>query len=134
MAENKSPSSTDYSLASTPAAGIMAAPVFPYKPRDPAHYKPGIGMIACGGITESHLTAYKQAGYNVVMLCDLIEERALNRQEQFYPESRNHNWTHYRELLAWKRYRSRRYSHSSGGARLALIEAALLAGQARTES
>ena len=92
------PSSNDnYSLA-TAASVEISAPVLPYKPKDPAAYRPAIGMIACGGITESHLSAYNQAGYNVVALCDLIEDRAIKRQKQFYPEAIV--TTDYRELLA----------------------------------
>ena len=62
-------------------------PIYPIKPRNPKAYRPNIGLIACGGITETHLRAYKKAGYNVVALCDLIEERAGKRQEEFFPDA-----------------------------------------------
>ena len=88
----------DYSLSGKAADKLIPAPDLPYKPRDPQQYHPAIGLIACGGITESHLTAYQKAGYNVVALCDMVEEKARKRQEQFYPNA----WvtTDYRALLA----------------------------------
>jgi predicted dehydrogenase len=87
----------DYSLSGKSPDTCIAAPELPYRPRDPKAYRPKIGMIACGGITEAHLTAYKQAGYNVAALCDLIEQRAVKRQQQFYPDAVV--TTDYREVL-----------------------------------
>ena len=87
---------TDYSLSGTKAAAI-AAPELPYQPRDPKNYRPNIGLIACGGITEAHCKAYKKAGYNVVALCDLIEERARKRQSDYFPNAQV--TTDYREIL-----------------------------------
>lgn len=63
------------------------APQLPYRPIDPRAYRPAIGLIGCGGITASHLSAYKAAGYNVVVLCDMIESRARERQAAFYPDA-----------------------------------------------
>lgn len=87
----------DYSLSKTTPDRKIAAPDLPYQPRDPKSYRPKIGMIACGGITETHLKAYKQAGYDVVALCDLIEARAKKRQSQFYPKA--YVTTDYRQVL-----------------------------------
>src|SRR5436853_346631 len=36
----------------------IAAPNIPYRPRNPKKYRPAIGLIGCGGITEKHLAAY----------------------------------------------------------------------------
>ncbi|HZP83635.1 MAG TPA: Gfo/Idh/MocA family oxidoreductase [Chthonomonadaceae bacterium] len=88
----------NYSLSKKQPDARIAAPDLPYKPRDPQQYRPAIGLIACGGITEAHLTAYTKAGYNVVALCDLIEERALKRQKQFYPKA--DIYLDYKQLLA----------------------------------
>ena len=90
-------SEDDYSLSSKAAGSVFAAPDLPYQPRDPKSYRPNIGLIACGGITEHHLRAYKKAGYNVVALCDLIEERAVKRQQAFYPNALV--TTDYRDIL-----------------------------------
>jgi predicted dehydrogenase len=87
----------DYSLSGKSPHTRIEAPDLPYKPRDPQSYHPAIGMIACGGITQHHLAAYKQAGYNVVALCDLIEERARKRQQEFFPNA--YVTTDYREVL-----------------------------------
>lgn len=58
-----------------------------YQPRNPRAYNPAIGLIGCGGITQHHLTAYKNAGYNVVALCDVDATRAEARRQEFFPEA-----------------------------------------------
>jgi len=78
--------------------GKMAAPRIEYLPRDPRSYRPNIGLIACGEITAWHLRAYKKAGYKLVALCDLIEQRARDRQKEFYPKA--DVYTDYRDVLA----------------------------------
>lgn len=88
---------TNYSSESKAAAQV-AAPSLPYQPRDPKSYRPNIGMIATGGITQAHLDAYTKAGYQVTALCDLIESRAKARQKEFYPKATV--TTDFREVLA----------------------------------
>lgn len=63
------------------------APELPYLPPKPAHYRPQIGLIACGGITRSHLAAYRDQGYDVAVLCDLHLESARARQAEFFPDA-----------------------------------------------
>ncbi len=71
-----------------PAAGqTAAAPELPYRPCDPRAYRPQIGLIACGDITEDHLKAYRAAGYRVAALCDPVLDRARKRRAEFYPEA-----------------------------------------------
>jgi predicted dehydrogenase len=94
----ETPDEADYSLRSADPSAEIAAPDLPYAPRDPQSYRPAIGLIACGGITETHLKAYCKAGYHVVALCDLIEERARKRQAQFFPDA--FVTTDYREVLS----------------------------------
>lgn len=72
-------------------------PDLPYLPRDPKKYSPEIGLIACGGITKHHLTAYSRAGYKVTALCDVNRDHAEARRQEFYPEAQV--FTDYRELL-----------------------------------
>jgi predicted dehydrogenase len=86
-----------YGLGKEAALRRIAAPVLPYEPRDPKRYRPGIGLIGCGGISQQHLTAYKRAGYRVVALCDIDESRAQKRREEFYP--RAGVYRDFRELL-----------------------------------
>jgi len=55
-----------------------------YKPRFPADYRPGIGIIGCGNIVKSaHLKAYKQHGLNVVGVYDIVPEATRGVQEEF---------------------------------------------------
>ena len=65
----------------------VAAPDLPYRPRDPQSYRPAIGLIGCGGITQYHLAAYEKAGYAVVALCDIDRKRAEQRRAEFYPDA-----------------------------------------------
>jgi predicted dehydrogenase len=80
-----------------PASGALAALELPYKPRDPKYYRPNIGLIACGGITRHHLTAYRKAGYRVAALCDCNLDRARERRDQYYPEAKVYE--DYRDVL-----------------------------------
>jgi predicted dehydrogenase len=79
------------------AVKTVAAPSLPYQPRKPKRYDPAIGLIACGNITHAHLTAYRTAGYRVVALCDLVEEKARKRQKEFFPDAAV--YTDYRQIL-----------------------------------
>src|SRR5258706_15967306 len=74
----------DYALARGGGSKRIEAPVVAYQPKDPKRYRPKIGLIGCGGITEYHLRAYKAAGYDVVALCDRSEAKARRRQKEFY--------------------------------------------------
>ncbi len=87
----------NYSLAAARKARTFPAPAFRTLPRDPRRYRPGIALIGCGGITQSHLTAYRAAGYRVVALCDVDEARARARRDAFYPGAAV--YTDYRHVL-----------------------------------
>ncbi len=95
MSEEKS--QDEYALKAT-EHGTVAAPYLPYLPPVPKHYRPKIGLIACGGITACHLDAYKSSGYEVAYLCDLDIERAQKRQAEFYPDAKV--TIDYKEVLA----------------------------------
>ena len=88
---------TNYEISSGSGGKKVEAPAYAYQPTDPQAYKPKIGLIACGGITEWHLKAYRKAGYEVVALCDKIRERAEKRQTSFYPDAAV--YTDFHELL-----------------------------------
>lgn len=81
-------STLNYSLAAPPTGAEFEAPKLPYRPRDPKSYRPHIGLIACGGITKDHLTAYRTAGYRVAALCDADLHRARKRKTEFYPDAK----------------------------------------------
>ncbi len=80
-------SEDDYALKSTGSQSQLEAPSLPYQPRQPTSYQPNIGLIGCGGITQAHLGAYREAGYNVVALCDLVRANAERRRDEFYPRA-----------------------------------------------
>jgi predicted dehydrogenase len=104
----------------------MNAPDLPYRPPDPATYKPAIGLIGCGMITEYHLKAYKAAGYNIVALCDCRDAKAIERKKQFYPEAAI--YTDHRALLRRDDIEVVDIA-THPGERVALIEDALRAGK-----
>ena len=56
-----------------------------FLPRDPAHYRPKIGLVGCGAITKEHLIAYRTAGYDVAALCDIDQQAAESRRKEFFP-------------------------------------------------
>jgi predicted dehydrogenase len=65
----------------------IPAPQLPYTPIDPHVWRPRIGLIGCGGISIQHLRAYRAAGYDVAMLCDISEFRAREAQKTFFPSA-----------------------------------------------
>jgi predicted dehydrogenase len=87
----------NYALAAKTVDRVFPAPRLPYQPPQPKSYRPRIGLIGCGGITESHLDAYRSAGWDVVALCSRTEERARRRRDQFYPDA--DIYTDYHRLL-----------------------------------
>ena len=87
-----------YGRGKTGSETEIEAPDLPYQPCDPATYRPAIGLIGCGGISEMHLRAYKNAGYEIAALCSRDRVRVEARRDEFYPEA--DVYLDYRELLA----------------------------------
>ena len=98
----------------------------PYLPQDPRHYRPGLGLVGCGGISALHLAAYRAAGYDVRVLCDLVAERAYERQAEFFPQALV--TTDYRDLLAMPEVEVLDIA-THVGVRPPIVEAALRAGK-----
>ena len=67
--------------------GQITAPTVDYLPPVPRSYRPKIGLIGCGGITEQHLNAYTKSGYDVAAFCDIDRDRAEDRRKTYYPEA-----------------------------------------------
>ncbi len=65
----------------------IPAPKLPYQPPTPRSYRPKIGLIGCGGITKSHLTAYRKMGWEVAALCDPRIEAAEERRDEYFPDA-----------------------------------------------
>jgi predicted dehydrogenase len=87
-----------YGLSSVASSSTVAAPTLPYLPPRPRNYRPKIGLIGCGGISEYHLRAYRGMGLEVVALCDRDPTRAEKRRVEFYPGARV--YCDYRDVLA----------------------------------
>lgn len=68
-----------------------------YRPKSPRSYNPPIGLIGCGGITEHHLQAYKNAGFHVAAMCDLDRTLAEKRAATYFPDAKI--FTDYQALL-----------------------------------
>ena len=64
-----------------------SAPELDYSPPVPKRYRPLIGLIGCGVITEHHLRAYVESGFNVGAFYDLNTEAAEKRRSEFYPNA-----------------------------------------------
>lgn len=95
----------------------------PPKPQDPT---PKIGLVGCGGISESHLAAYRRCGLDVVALCSRDPSKAAERAKQFYPRAQV--FTDHRELLQLDSVRVVDIATHPPG-RALLIEESLLAGK-----
>ena len=115
-----------YGVSIGQAGQMIAAPDLPYRPRVPMNPRVGIGLIGCGGITQSHLQAYKKAGFRVVALASRSRERAEARRAEFFPEAAV--FTDWRELLAREDVRVVDIA-TSPEVRGPIIEVALRAGR-----
>lgn len=89
-----------YGIAEIADLEETTAPELPYRPNDPDDYDPGIALIGTGGISEQHLTAYRDAGYDVVALCNRTRRKAEERREEFYPGA--DIYTDYHEVIKRK--------------------------------
>jgi predicted dehydrogenase len=80
-------SKTNYALDSGDELPQIEAPELAYRPVEPKNGPLRIGLIGCGGISETHLQAYRQAGYQVPILCDRNLSKAEHCRDQFYPQA-----------------------------------------------
>ncbi len=92
------PTAGSYGLSAKETTDAIAAPVLPYLPPLPRHYRPKIAIIGCGGISEYHLRAYAAMELNVVALCNRTASRADQRRDAFFPSAQV--YTDYRDVLA----------------------------------
>ena len=85
-------------MNSEPSSSDLPGPLnLSYQPQGPKGSAPGIGLIGCGGITGNHLTAYRDAGWPVVALCDIDPAKTEQRRSEFYPDATL--YTDYETLL-----------------------------------
>ncbi len=76
-----------YALRTASAADIPA-PDLPYLPPHPRAYTPGIALVGAGGISAAHLEAYRDAGFNVAVICSPTLAHATARRDAFFPQAR----------------------------------------------
>ena len=86
MPGTKSTKPRNYALKAA-AAREVAAPRLPYEPPAPRRYRPRIALIGCGGITPTHLRAYRAAGWDVVAFYSRRPALAAARRDEFYPNA-----------------------------------------------
>ncbi len=121
-----SPADTDTYALRAGAAPEIAAPDLPYRPPEPQNYRPRIGLIGAGGISASHLDAYRTAGWDVVAIANRTLSRAEERAAAFYPTARvTSDW---REVLEDPAIDVVDITPHPA-ARLPMLEAALAAGK-----
>ncbi|HLH54582.1 MAG TPA: Gfo/Idh/MocA family oxidoreductase [Verrucomicrobiae bacterium] len=77
----------EYGLSKQVHSAGISAPEYDYLPRLPNTFRPKVGLIGAGGVTEYHLRAYRALGLQVVAICDLDARRAQSRREQFFPNA-----------------------------------------------
>ncbi len=65
----------------------FSTPAIDYQPPRPDRCRRKIGLIGCGSITESHLTAYRDMNLEVAALCDIDRDRAIAQRDAFYPDA-----------------------------------------------
>ena len=58
-----------------------------FAPPVPKNTSRGIGIVGCGWIASIQLAAYRDAGYNVVALTDIIRDKAEALRDAFYPDA-----------------------------------------------
>jgi predicted dehydrogenase len=76
-----------YGLSKQIRSARIPAPDLAYLPRLPRSYRPKLGLVGAGGVTEYHLRAYQKLGLEVTVICDLDLERAGKRRDQFFPDA-----------------------------------------------
>jgi predicted dehydrogenase len=83
---NGTPDLDAYSLKSAAAAEVPA-PDLPYRPPMPRNYRPRIALVGAGGISAAHLEAYRDAGFDVAVICSRTLAKAEARRDAFFPDA-----------------------------------------------
>ncbi len=81
------PANDDYGLSPDKAKNTIAAPSVDYLPPRPKNYRPRIGLIGAGGISEFHLKNYRACGFDVAAIASRTRSKAEARRDQFYPDA-----------------------------------------------
>lgn len=87
MTDTDAGDSDTYALRAADLPDI-AAPDVAYRPPSPKDYRPRIGMIGTGGISGSHLDAYRDAGWEVAAMWNRTPDKARAKAAEFCPTAR----------------------------------------------
>ena len=91
---------SEYGLSPEKARKQIDSPAIDYRPPRPKNLRGNIGLIGAGGISEYHLKAYRDCGFNVVAIASRTRENAERRRDEFFPSADVHD--HYHELIQRK--------------------------------
>ena len=115
-----------YGLSDVAPVPSVSAPLLDYRPPHPRAYRPRIGLIGAGGISEYHLRAYQRCGWEVVAIADRTLGKAEAHALTFAPGA--FITTDYQAILARDDI-DVIDATPHPGARLPIMEAALRAGK-----
>ncbi|WP_395338386.1 Gfo/Idh/MocA family protein [Ningiella sp. W23] len=71
----------------TSVAGNESLNIVVPKPRMPKKLSAGIAIVGCGAIGKMQLKAYKEAGWEIVMICDNTLENAQKTRDEYFPSA-----------------------------------------------
>lgn len=75
-----------YALKSS-SSKLIKAPNFDYKPPTTKSYNPNIAIVGTGGISSTHLAAYKKAKYKVKVLYNRTLTKAKKLRDLYFPKA-----------------------------------------------
>lgn len=87
----------DYGLSPEKEEKFIPPPKVDYRPKKPKAYKPKIGLIGTGGISEFHLRNYQSCGFEVAALSNRTRSMAESKRDEFYPDAEV--YSDHREML-----------------------------------
>lgn len=76
-----------YALKSS-SSKVIKAPDFNYKPPITKSYNPYIAIVGTGGITSTHLAAYKKAKYKIEILFNRTLSKAKKLRDIYFPKAK----------------------------------------------
>ena len=76
-----------YALKSS-SSKVIKAPDFNYKPPATKSYNPYIAIVGTGGITSTHLAAYKKAKYKIEILYNRTLSKAKKLRDIYFPKAK----------------------------------------------
>jgi predicted dehydrogenase len=75
-----------YGIATVGATTQIPVPTLDYLPAA-STYRPKIGLIGAGGITEHHLRAYQALGLDIATIADPDLQKTQSRCDEFFPDA-----------------------------------------------